>query len=109
MQNTTREEFERRLGGYFGEVIVGSFQDELPSLPTWSPVFAEEFARRCGYRIEPVLAALWEQGDATFDRVRLDYQQLRSALCEEALFRPLHEWHEQRDLLVGGRPDGPAR
>src|SRR5262249_12236872 len=32
-------EFERRLGSHLGEVIAGSFQDELPSLPTWSPRF----------------------------------------------------------------------
>lgn len=97
-------EFERRLAGYFGDVIVGSFQDELPGLPTWSSTFAEEFARRCGYRIEPVIAALWESGDASFDRVRLDYQRLRATLCEEAFFQPLHEWHEARGLVVGCDP-----
>ncbi|GAB3981264.1 hypothetical protein GCM10029978_081560 [Actinoallomurus acanthiterrae] len=52
-------EFERRLPHWLGTVLVGSFQDELPALPTWSPGFAEEFERRRGYDLTPHLRLLW--------------------------------------------------
>ncbi len=121
-------EFERRLGGFLGSVVVGSFQDELPNLPTWSPAYADEFARRCGYRIEGVLAALWEDvpvvsdppspddgGPARVDvgvgpaRVRADYQRVRAAMAEEAFFQPLNAWHERHGLTVGVDQQSPSR
>ena len=102
-------QFERRLGEYLGSVIVGSFQDELPSMPTWSPTFADEFAARCGYRIEPVIAALWHDGGVDFARVRVDYQRVRAALAEEAFFAPLHAWHERHGLTVGVDQQSPSR
>ncbi len=102
-------EFERRLGPQLGEVIVGSFQDELPSLPTWGPRFAEEFARRCGYRIEPVIGALWHDWGVASARVRVDYQRVRAALAEEAFFEPLHAWHERHGLTVGVDQQSPSR
>lgn len=112
-------EFERRLGKYLGDVIVGSFQDELPSMPTWSASYAEEFERRMGYRIEPVIAALWEDWPETepgrvsagteSSRIRADYQRVRGALAEEAFFVPLYEWHERLGLTVGVDQQSPSR
>jgi len=51
-------EFERRLGDRLGTVVVGSFQDELPSVPTWSADFADRFQVRYGYDLRPRLDAL---------------------------------------------------
>ena len=36
-------EFVRRVGDHVGTTIVGSFQDELPAMPTWSAGFCEAF------------------------------------------------------------------
>ncbi|MFL6122210.1 hypothetical protein [Actinophytocola sp.] len=102
-------EFERRLGDYLGDVVVGSFQDELPSLPTWSPRFSAEFARRRGYRIEPLIGALWHDWGPESARVRIDYQRVRAALAEEAFFAPLHEWHERHGMTVGVDQQSPSR
>lgn len=99
-------EFERQVGELLGSTIVGSFQDELPSLPTWSAGFADEFAHRRGYDLLPVLPALW--GDQP-TAVRADYQRTRAELAEEAFFRPLHEWHESRGLAVGCDQQHPSR
>jgi hypothetical protein len=44
-------------------VIVGSFQDELPSMPTWCHDFATSFAAAYGYDIVPKLIALFEGED----------------------------------------------
>lgn len=101
--------FERRLGRFFGNVIVGSFQDELPSMPTWGKAFAAEFQKRKGYDLRPYLGALWDGVGERFDRVRVDYHQMRAELAEEAFFRPLFDWHERHGLICGFDQQGPAR
>jgi hypothetical protein len=93
--------FEERVGHLFGSVIAGSFQDELPNLPTWSPDFAERFKRIHGYDPVPHLGALWEDGGEAGERFRGDYHLVRGRLGEEAFFRPLHSWHERHGLLCG--------
>ena len=101
--------FERYLSRYFGTAIVGSFQDELPSMPTWSVDFAREFEARCGYSILPVIAALWEDWGIESARVRIDYQRVRAALAEEALFKPIFDWHERHGLTFGFDQQSPSR
>ncbi|WP_335973389.1 glycosyl hydrolase [Streptomyces sp. CA2R106] len=118
--------FERHLGDRLGSVVVGSFQDELPSLPTWSAEFAEEFARRRGYDLRPHLPALYADGGTPrtsadpagtdpagtgpgVAQVRHDYQLTRAELAEAAFFRPLAAWHERHGLLVGCDQQDPAR
>jgi hypothetical protein len=95
-------EFERRLGHRFGGVIAGSFQDELPTMPTWSATFAEEFHARRGHP--------FQAGALAHDpQVRRDYQRTRAELAEEAFFRPLFGWHERNGLLNGCDQQDPAR
>jgi hypothetical protein len=93
--------FEERVGHLFGSVIAGSFQDELPNMPTWSPDFAERFVAEMRYDPLPHLAALWEGFGDDGARFRDDYHRLRGALAERSFFRPLHEWHERLGLLCG--------
>ncbi|WP_285779696.1 hypothetical protein [Microtetraspora sp. NBRC 13810] len=95
-------EFERRLGHRFGGVIAGSFQDELPSVPTWSDDFAEEFLRRRGRALR--VAEL-----ARDPGMLRDFHRTRADLAEEAFFRPLAEWHEKHGLLNGCDQQDPAR
>jgi len=102
-------EFERRLGDRLGTVITGSFQDELPAMPTWSARFAAEFERRRGYDLLDHLPSLWERGGDADDAVREDYHLVRTQLAEEAFFRPLGEWHERWGMLVGADQTNPAR
>lgn len=90
-------EFERRVGHWFGKVIAGSFQDELPTVPTWSATFAEEYAARRG-RPFSLDAPDWHA-----------YQVTRAELAEEAFFRPLAAWHERHGLLNGCDQQDPAR
>ncbi|MEU4606670.1 hypothetical protein AB0F43_27125 [Kribbella sp. NPDC023972] len=102
-------EFERRLGDRLGRVVVGSFQDELPSVPTWSADFAERFLTRYGYDLRDRLGALWDSAVPDGAQVRRDYHALRASLAEEAFFKPLHEWHEKHGLIVGCDQQDPAR
>ncbi|MFF2330934.1 MULTISPECIES: hypothetical protein [unclassified Streptomyces] len=103
-------EFERRLGDRLGNVVVGSFQDELPTLPTWSTGFADAFLRRRGYAVTARLDALYgDSTDPDAHRVRRDYQVTRAELAEEAFFRPLAAWHDRHGLLIGCDQQDPAR
>lgn len=101
--------YEAHVGDYFGTTIVGSFQDELPSMPTWSQDFAGEFETRRGYDLVPRLAALWEEYGDEAKRLRHDYHAIRAAISEETFFKPLFDWHEERGLICGFDQQGPAR
>jgi hypothetical protein len=101
-------EYERRLGDRLGGVVAGSFQDELPTLPTWSADFATEFHKRRGYELAPHLPALWRPADGA-GRIRRDYQLTRAELAEEAFFRPLADWHARHGLLCGCDQQDAAR
>jgi hypothetical protein len=96
------EAFAREAGEYFGEVIVGSFQDELPSMPTWCHDFATSFAAAFGYDIVPQLIALFEGEDLASQQVRIDYQRWRAERCAQAFFQPFYDWHhaDWSDLWV---------
>lgn len=112
--DTVHGEFERRLPEYLGTVIPGSFQDELPATNAWSAGFADEFLRRTGYDLREHLDALFLGGrdgvdPADASKIRTDYYAVRAAMTEEALFRPLGEWHTKRGLLLGADQSHPAR
>lgn len=101
--------YETHVGDHFGTTIVGSFQDELPSIPTWSQDFAEEFEKRRGYDLLPHLAALWEEYGDGARRVRRDFHATRAAISEETFFKPLFDWHEERGLICGFDQQDPVR
>lgn len=109
LMDTIHGEFERRVPEYLGDVVVGSFQDELPATNAWTPAFAEEFRLRRGYDLLDHLPALFEAGDDRAAKIRGDYFAVRAELTEEALFRPLGEWHTARGMLIGSDQSNPAR
>jgi hypothetical protein len=100
MEHVHRQ-FEERTSAYLGSVIVGSFQDELPNVPTWSATFPERFAGVAGYDPVPHLAALWEDLGEDGERFRHDFHAVRGALAEAAFFKPLAAWHEHHGLMLG--------
>ncbi|OZM78101.1 glycosyl hydrolase [Pseudonocardia sp. MH-G8] len=112
--DTVHREFARRVPEYLGDVVVGSFQDELPATNAWTPRFAAEFAARTGYDLLDHLPALFgrprsDEADLAAAKVRSDYYAVRAALTEEALFRPLARWHAGHGLLLGADQSNPAR
>lgn len=105
-------EYDRRVPEYLGNVIAGSFQDELPATNSWTGRFPEEFRARRGYDLLDHLPALFgASGDDTTRarKIRADYYAVRAELTEEALFRPLAAWHDERGLLLGCDQSHPAR
>ena len=101
--------FELHVGDFFGNVIVGTFQDELAAMPVWSTGFAEAFQACCDYDVLPHLPVLWEEYGEQAQRVRHDYHSTRSALAEAAFFKPLFQWHEEHGLTCGFDQQGQAR
>lgn len=122
-------ELERRIGHWFGSVIPGFFQDELPPMPTWGRDFAATFEETYGYDLTPRLGALYEVGGVDAGggpaggieadgaeagaveaaRVRRDYHAHRARLARLAFFDPLDAWFADRGLICGFDQASPAR
>ena len=102
-------ELARHVGRWFGTVIPGFFQDELPPLPTWGHDFAETFAEHHGYDLTPHLPALYTGDDPESARIRRDYQQHRARLARRAFFDPLARWFDRNSLICGFDQASPAR
>jgi hypothetical protein len=100
---------ERHVGRWFGSVIPGFFQDELPALPTWGHDFRESFASAYGYDLWPLRAVLFEGADPESGRVRRDYHEHRASLARYAFFDQLADWLERRGLECGFDQQSPAR
>jgi len=101
-------ELERRFGDRLGRSLAGTFQDELPPLPQWSPDLPERYRARFGEDLLPLLPALfapWEEAS----RVRRGFFSLLGEMAEEAFFRPLRDWHDRHGMLVGCDQAGPGR
>lgn len=101
-------EFERRFPHDLGRTIAGSFQDELPPLPLWTPELSDTYRETFGERLEDALPALFEDApDAA--KVRRRVYRLAAEMAERAFFIPLGEWHERHGMLIGCDQAGPAR
>ncbi|GAA4006133.1 glycosyl hydrolase [Streptomyces plumbiresistens] len=107
--DAVHHEYDRRVPEYLGNVIAGSFQDELPGTNSWSHRFPEEFRARRGYDLLDHLPALFGPATARTAKIRADYYAVRTELTEEALFRPLAAWHDERGMLIGSDQSNPAR
>ncbi|MGW2521857.1 glycosyl hydrolase [Streptomyces sp. NPDC001617] len=106
--DAVHHEFDRRVPDHLGSVIAGSFQDELPGTNSWSHRLPKEFLARRGYDLLDHLPALFRDLPQAAE-IRADYYAVRAELTEEALFKPLAAWHEERGMLLGCDQSHPAR
>lgn len=106
--DAVHHEYDRRVPEYLGNVVAGSFQDELPGTNSWSRRFPEEFIARRGYDLLDHLPALFHESPEAA-KILADYYAVRAELTEEALFRPLAAWHDERGMLLGCDQSNPAR
>ncbi|MEU6139463.1 glycosyl hydrolase [Streptomyces sp. NPDC047081] len=111
LMDAVHHEFDRRVPEFLGNVIAGSFQDELPGTNSWTHRFPEEFLARRGYDLLDHLPALFHDTGRTSRaaKIRADYYAVRAELTEEALFKPLAAWHDERGMLIGCDQSHPAR
>ncbi|MBE5760394.1 MAG: hypothetical protein E7334_00150 [Clostridiales bacterium] len=99
----THEEYKKRFGEFFGNVVPGIFFDEIfmiAKMP-WTWRFADEFKNRMGYDIIPHLYALTEDGEEE-RRIRNDYFTVVSQLYEEAFFVQISKWCRENSLELTG-------
>ncbi|WP_233530945.1 glycosyl hydrolase family 2 protein [Paenibacillus alkalitolerans] len=104
-------EMERRFPHELGKTIAGSFQDELPPMPMWSPEIPVLYTERYNEDLIEVLPALFRSPYAD-DRVRVvrrRFYRLIAELAERAFFKPLGDWHRKYGMLIGFDQAGPAR
>lgn len=96
--------FEEHFPGECGKGLNFFFSDELEFRirgNLWNDFFAEEFQRRKGYDIRPVLYQLFRQADQGFIKTRLDYYDVIVQLEEENYFQKVYRWHEERGMVYG--------
>ncbi|MCL2120022.1 MAG: hypothetical protein FWH27_16515 [Planctomycetaceae bacterium] len=96
--------FEDHNPGEGGRGLNFFFSDELDfrvSGRLWNEYFAQEFLQRKGYDVRPELAALFADIGPRTVKVRLDYNDVLTALSEEHYFKPIYEWHQQRGMTYG--------
>ncbi|MCZ8519553.1 MULTISPECIES: hypothetical protein [Paenibacillus] len=101
-------EMERRYGEELGRTIAGSFQDELPPLPLWTPRLETLYRERFGTGLAPLLPALFDPVPGC-EAIRRRVYRLAAELAEQSWFFPLGEWHRRHGLLIGCDQAGPAR
>ena len=81
------------------------FQDELilsrDILWLWSDDLPAEFKKRKGYDLEPMLPALFGDHGPDTVKVRLDMNDVMSALACERYYKPIYDWHASRGLIYG--------
>ncbi|MEX2724448.1 MAG: glycosyl hydrolase [Candidatus Freyarchaeota archaeon] len=101
--NYTHEEYRKRLGKDFGDLIPGIFTDEPANyrgLP-WTGNFLEEFKKRKGYSLEEKMHELaFNVGD--YVKTRCDYFGVVSELFSEAFYGQIAEWCRENGLKFTG-------
>lgn len=117
----THEEYRRRLGKYFGNVIKGIFTDEPSScrphgkaletgwhkatttaLP-WSDELPKTFKRLKKYDILPMLPDLILD-TPTAPKTRKDYWEVVTHMYERAYFRQIGTWCDKQGIQFLGHP-----
>jgi hypothetical protein len=106
--NRVHGEFARRFPHDLGRTIAGSFQDELPPFPLWTPELTTRYEERYQQELTPLMPALFEPLPGSAE-VRRRLYRLAAELAEQTFFIPLGEWHRERGMLICCDQAGPAR
>ncbi|XEC96147.1 hypothetical protein AB6A23_06185 [Paenibacillus tarimensis] len=101
-------EMERRFPRDLGRTIAGSFQDELPPFPLWTPELPMLYMERFGEDLSALLPALFDPlpGSAP---VRRRVYRLAAELAEKSFFIPVGQWHRKHGMVIGCDQAGPAK
>lgn len=109
----THERYAAHLGPDLGRWFVSTFTDE-PSLMSlflrpmpyrvlpWAPALPEEFQRRRGYPLEPVIPQLLADAGGSERKVRYDFWQTVAELVAENFFGQIQQFCRRHGLLSGG-------
>ncbi len=97
------QRFEDKLPGRMGKSFNIFDHDEEGWFwidgAVWNDKFAETFQKRHGYDIVPELSALFEDIGPRTPKIRMDYWETLSFLMQEAYFKPVSKWIDQRGMM----------
>jgi len=96
---STHEKYREHFQKDFGKTISGIFMDETRfcnAMP-WTEDFPDEFKKRKGYDILPLLHLLKKKTDKS-DFIRFDYYDVVSDMYAEATFKQVYDWCEKYNL-----------
>jgi hypothetical protein len=109
----THARYAGKLGNDLGQFFVSTFTDE-PSLQNywfqrmpyrvlpWSLTIEQEFLRRTGRALKPLLPALVADSGPEGARVRYEYWSTVGELVSENYFGQIQSWCHEHRLLSGG-------
>ncbi|MDD4102902.1 MAG: glycosyl hydrolase, partial [Kiritimatiellae bacterium] len=109
----THERYAERMGKDLGKYFVSSFTDE-PSLQNlwfrpmpyrvlpWSLTIEQEFRKRRGRTLLPLLPALVADAGQEGARARYDFWHTVGELVSENYFGQIQEWCAKHNILSGG-------
>ena len=104
----THEEYRKRYGEEFGELIPGIFFDEIYMMGNpipWTDRLPQVFEDRHGYSLLDVLPSLVEGSAPEDEKVRLDYFDVVTSMYEDAFFVQISEWCEANHLMLTGHTE----
>jgi hypothetical protein len=103
--NIYYEEFHRRYGQYFGNVMPGTFADHEGDyggkLP-WTPRLFETFRCKAGYDLIPNLPGLIYDIGSRTEKVRCDLLDTVSELYADSFFKQVGDWCRQHNIQYTG-------
>ena len=109
----THERYAEKLGNDLGRYFVSTFTDE-PSLQSywfrpmpyrvlpWSLTIEQEFEKRRGRELRPLLPALVADAGPTGARARYEFWDTIGELVSENYFGQIQQWCRQHHVLSGG-------
>lgn len=104
----THEEYRKRYGEDFGELIPGIFFDEIYMMGNpipWTDSLPAVFEARHGYSVFDILPSLVEGGTDKDEKARLDYFDVITWMYEDAFFVQISEWCENNHLMLTGHTE----
>ncbi len=98
----THEKYYDRFGERFGKSLEGFFTDEPQyRLSPWSFCFQEEFEKRYGYELLPVLPLLFFD-ESGYEAVRSDYWEMVSELFRLNFIKQMYDWCTEHHCKLTG-------
>lgn len=109
----THQAYANHLGSDLGRFFAATFTDEpslmsmfmrlMPYRPLpWAPGLAEEFRRRRGYALEPVVPALLADAGPGGSKARYDFWQTVGELVSANYFGQIRGWCRAHGICSGG-------
>ncbi len=103
----THEEYYRRYGEHFGDLIRGIFFDEISAkLPgadfAWTDDFLEKFEEIKGYDLKKYLPLLVYDGGEKTPKIRCDYYDVFTSLYTDAWFKQIADWCGEHNISLMG-------